>query len=246
MKRLRLLTLALAVAFGLVAALTACDGGDDENDDVDDDTDDDTGNEPAAPSNLDATPTSDTEVQITWQDNSDNENGFKIERKTGGDKADWQHINTVGPDVETFTDTALFRETSYNYRIRAFNADGDSEPSNEDSDTMGTCTPSGKGLQVTDPTSSATGKVFWYDSNYLNDPNDEPFVVEWDWKWVDWNGMAFEVFASYQGEYAQTIWITFLNIDKATPRIEAVDGLGNGSGNWVNCVSSVNYGSGIT
>ena len=38
---------------------------------------------PAAPSALAATALSTTQINLTWSDNSANETGFKIERKTG-------------------------------------------------------------------------------------------------------------------------------------------------------------------
>src|SRR5688572_15288274 len=43
-------------------------------------------------------------VNLSWQDNSTNENGFKIERKSGGDYAE---IASVGPNIQSYADTNL-------------------------------------------------------------------------------------------------------------------------------------------
>ena len=51
---------------------------------------------PAAPSNLRATRISDTQVKYEWDDNSNNERGFKLQRYDGN--GNWVVIATVGPN----------------------------------------------------------------------------------------------------------------------------------------------------
>ena len=72
------------------------------------------------------------EAQLTlqWTDNSDNEDGFKIERKVGAGGT-FQQIATTGPSAISFADTGLASGTTYCYRIRAFNTAGDSSYTNE-------------------------------------------------------------------------------------------------------------------
>ena len=75
-------------------------------------------------------------VSLSWSDNSNNETGFKIQRKTGitGTYGD---IGTTGSNATSYTDndTALKDGTLYYYRVSATNATGDSAFSNEASGT---------------------------------------------------------------------------------------------------------------
>jgi hypothetical protein len=85
---------------------------------------------PAAPSGLSATAASSSQINLAWTDNSGDETGFKIERKTGAGGT-YAQIGTVGANITTFNDTGLAASTAYYYRVRANNASGDSAYSNE-------------------------------------------------------------------------------------------------------------------
>jgi len=67
---------------------------------------------PNPPSNLSLKALSSSSVLISWQDNSDNEIGFKIFR-------DGELIKTVGANVTSFVDTNLSPNTSYTYTIKS-------------------------------------------------------------------------------------------------------------------------------
>jgi hypothetical protein len=84
---------------------------------------------PLPPSNLIATPVSKTQIDLSWTDNSSHENGFKIERSPNG-SSDWTQIATVGANVTTYSDTTVVCDTPYYYRVRAYNASGNSDYSN--------------------------------------------------------------------------------------------------------------------
>ena len=69
-------------------------------------------------------------LTVTWGDNSSNEAGFKIERKTNTTGA-YAQIAQVGIGSTTFIDSTVYAGTTYCYRIRAYNTAGNSAYSNE-------------------------------------------------------------------------------------------------------------------
>ncbi|HUI07681.1 MAG TPA: fibronectin type III domain-containing protein [Verrucomicrobiae bacterium] len=75
---------------------------------------------PAAPSNLAATAVSATEVTLTWQDNSDDELGFQIERALSAD-GPWSLVGATAADETSYSDIGLAPSTTYYYRVSAFN-----------------------------------------------------------------------------------------------------------------------------
>jgi hypothetical protein len=84
---------------------------------------------PAAASNLMATVKSSSQASLSWKDNSSNESGFKIERKT--ETGAYAIIATTKANVVWFNDTGLKARTTYIYRVTAYNAIGAAAPSNE-------------------------------------------------------------------------------------------------------------------
>lgn len=92
---------------------------------------------PTAPISLVATPSSPTEVSLVWQDTSSSTEGhatgFQIERR-GGSSAEFSLLVTVpsdGTGAPTYKDDTALPNTAYAYRLRAFNAAGQSAYSNE-------------------------------------------------------------------------------------------------------------------
>lgn len=83
---------------------------------------------PAAPTNLIATAVSFNQVNLTWEDNSDNERGFRVERSLDG--FNFAQIGTTDPNDTTFSDTTVTPNTTFFYRVFAFNNFGSSAPSN--------------------------------------------------------------------------------------------------------------------
>jgi len=86
------------------------------------------------PTNLSAVlnPSDTTNVILSWLNNSDNELGFVIERKTGDSLSiePFAVVDTVGADVTGYEDTSVDDTTTYTYRVYAFNADIVSDYSN--------------------------------------------------------------------------------------------------------------------
>ena len=89
---------------------------------------------PNAPSNLQAIVISTSQINLSWHDNSNNETGFKIEQRTGT-SGSFTQIGTVGQNVRSFQNTGLNENTTYCYRIRAYNSAGNSGYSNTASAT---------------------------------------------------------------------------------------------------------------
>ncbi|MEM7354607.1 MAG: fibronectin type III domain-containing protein, partial [Acidobacteriota bacterium] len=88
---------------------------------------------PANPSNLVANALSATQIRLTWNDNSNDETSFEIERRSGG--GGFQALTTTSANIETYQDNSAQPDTQYTYRVRARNSAGTSNYSNEASAT---------------------------------------------------------------------------------------------------------------
>lgn len=84
---------------------------------------------PSAPINLSAAYSPLDGVTLTWTDAGANEDGFRVERHPAG-YAYSLRATTAANEV-SYVDAILFPSTTYTYRVRAFNAGGDSAYSNE-------------------------------------------------------------------------------------------------------------------
>ncbi|MCX6122023.1 MAG: FG-GAP-like repeat-containing protein [Ignavibacteriales bacterium] len=87
-------------------------------------------NAPSAPSNLTASATSGSQIDLSWTDASNNEDGFKVERKLGAGGS-YALIATLGANVQSYSSTGLAEMTTYYYRVYAYNTGGNSGYSNE-------------------------------------------------------------------------------------------------------------------
>lgn len=79
---------------------------------------------PLPPSDLTGNVASGTQINLSWTDNSTNETGFKIERRTGS--SNYAVVGTANQDVLSFSDTGLTPSTAYTYRVYAYNTVGNS------------------------------------------------------------------------------------------------------------------------
>jgi thermitase len=86
------------------------------------------GSAPAAPDGVSATNLTNRRARVDWNDNSDNETSFEIQREKWNRKHGWRSTTTItgiGANSTSYTDrpgTGL-----YQYRVRASNASGDSD-----------------------------------------------------------------------------------------------------------------------
>lgn len=95
---------------------------------------------PGAPSSLTATAISASQINLAWLDNSVNESNFFVDRKTGAGGT-WGLVATLGPNTTSYASVGLSMATTYFYRVRAANANGESANSNEASATTLTSGP---------------------------------------------------------------------------------------------------------
>ncbi len=78
---------------------------------------------PVGPSDLLASAGADF-IGLRWNDNSSVESGYRIERATDG--VNFTFLANVPADVTTYIDTSVVSATAYSYRVRAYNAVGES------------------------------------------------------------------------------------------------------------------------
>jgi PKD repeat protein len=113
----------------------------------------------AAPDGLTATPTAIDSIDLNWNDNSNVENGYLVERSPGG-AGTWAQIGSVGASVNDFTDNTDLSDASiYDYRVKATGPDFDSSYSSTTSVTAFVCSSS----------KTFTGKE-WYQFALACDP----------------------------------------------------------------------------
>ena len=127
---------------------------------------------PGPPSALTATLGACLQINLSWRDNSTNEDGFKIERS--GDNITFAQIATVSANATTYT--AQQGQTGLRYfRVRAYNVNGNSPYSNTASSYSGVCpTPLPPTNLTATAVSSSQINLSWTD----NSNNETGFRVE--------------------------------------------------------------------
>ena len=141
---------------------------------------------PAAPSSLSATALSATSVRLTWSDNSHNEAQFEIQRRPTQVGA-FQQVGLVGANVTTFTDNSVASGTTYDYRVRAINAAGNSPQSGVAIVTTPTAGPAApSNLAATYNASTQKITATWTD----NANNETGFTLEFSYSGSAWGPVS--------------------------------------------------------
>jgi Putative Ig domain len=113
---------------------------------------------PTAPGGLVANASLPTQVNLIWQDTSNVEDGFQIERR-GGTSADFSQIGVVPVNSTTYIDANVLANTAYAYRVRAFNSSGISSYTN-DAPVITPSTPSALSIGTTELPDATTGVAY--------------------------------------------------------------------------------------
>lgn len=85
---------------------------------------------PQAPTNLVIARITQSAITLSWVSGSANQTGFQLERQAPAE-TEFHVVATLGPDVLSYEDRAVASPGTYLYRVRAVNAAGASDPSNQ-------------------------------------------------------------------------------------------------------------------
>jgi hypothetical protein len=77
------------------------------------------------PSGLSANASSSSQINLIWSDGANNETGFRVDRSPDGSTG-WVQVAGLAADSKSWSDMGLGASTTYYYRVRAFNDNGDS------------------------------------------------------------------------------------------------------------------------
>ncbi len=128
---------------------------------------------PAAPGNLVAN-ASGSQITLNWTDNSGNENGFYVERCSGAGCTSFSQMGQVGTNVTSYVQSGLAPGTTYRYRVRSFNANGNSAYSNVAEGTTAPIVPSAPTNLIANAISTSQIDLNWLDKAN----NENGFYVE--------------------------------------------------------------------
>lgn len=138
---------------------------------------------PSAPAELKANALSPTQINLRWQDNSDNETGFRIEESTDG--INFSQIREVRANVKWYPVKNLTTGLTYYFRVYAYNAVGQSQYSNTASTSLTVPLPP-TNLSAT-ALSSTQIRLNWVD----NSTNEKGFKLE-----ISLDGQSFSAQAA--------------------------------------------------
>jgi hypothetical protein len=134
-------------------------------------------------------------VNLTWTDNANNDTGFTVERCSGAGCTNFSPICGAAANATAYSDTTTAANTTYSYRVYAFNLDGNSQPSNVATVTtpaLGPVAPSN--LTATLLFGPTRVQLSWTD----NSNNENLFQV-----WRSTNGGAFTQIGTVNRTFGQ-------------------------------------------
>ena len=139
---------------------------------------------PVKPIGLAATVLSKNSISLTWTDNSDNEASFIIQRSLNG--TTWTEVGSVNENITSYIDNGLNPSTSYQYRIIARNAFGNSLPSTKKTATTLPEVPVAPSDLIVEVMSQSVMQLSWTD----NANNEDGYVVQISLNGSTWANIA--------------------------------------------------------
>jgi hypothetical protein len=137
----------------------------------------------AAPTNLNASAVSTSQINLNWTDQANNESGYQVERSQNG--STWTTIATLGAGSSSFANSGLSAGTAYTYRVRAVSATATSDYSNQSSATTMALVPAAPS-NLTASSSKKSVALSWSD----NSSNETGFKVQRSSNGSDWSTIA--------------------------------------------------------
>ncbi len=189
---------------------------------------------PIEPTSVVASTLSESGIRVTWVDNSDNEDGFRVERSLD-QTVGFTEIAATGPDETMIDDNGLNADTTYYYRLSAFNTAGDSDYSNVASattDAAATSPPAAPTNLQGSPLSSSTIRLTWTD----NATNEANYAV----MHADFSGScgAFSEIALLSPDTQAYIHSSLSPSSSHCYQVESRNGFGTGLSNLVSDVAT--------
>ena len=139
-----------------------------------------TGTIPSAPTGCGASYISDSQIDLSWTDNSSNESGFKIERSIDG--GEYSQITTAPENSTGTNDTTVSADHYYQYKVCSYNGVGDSSQCETSIVYTSPSAPSNVSAELNDTTITIT----WTDNSSTTDLHEiERSIDGGDWAYLD-------------------------------------------------------------
>ncbi|MFA5794169.1 MAG: SBBP repeat-containing protein [Candidatus Brocadiia bacterium] len=140
---------------------------------------------PNAPSAVALRVVTDSQINVSWIDNSNDENGFRIYRRIGM-SGNYMEIFAVAANMVFYSNTGLTPGQDYYYKVVAYNDGGASAYSNEAQAVSTVTLPSvPSGMNVSNISGSSTA-LSWSD----NSDNEDGFIIERSFDGISFSGLV--------------------------------------------------------
>ena len=117
-----------------------------------------------APDTLTTTVTSTTGINLAWQDNTEHETNFVLERCEGVDCSTWEEIATLAANTLSYDDTGVCTGINYSYRIKAKSTENDWQSAYSATASSTTSIDAGPSLLAVTVVSESAIDVAWQDN----------------------------------------------------------------------------------